>query len=64
MKNIWKYVLSGLGVGVIYLVWITIFSDILNGLSWEAAATVGTGFFLSFEMVILSGIIITKINKK
>ena len=64
MKDIWKYILIGLGVAALYWLWVVFFPTFFNGLKWEAAITVGTGFFLSFEMVILAGIMISKIKNK
>ncbi|MEG1593430.1 MAG: hypothetical protein RR350_03390 [Oscillibacter sp.] len=64
MKDIWKYILLGLGVVFLYWVWIAFFPSFFNGMTWEVATTVGTGFFLSFEIVILAGIIISKMKNK
>lgn len=63
MKDILKYILIGLGVVLLYWVWIAFFPSFFNGMTSEAATTVGTGFFLSFEMVVLAGII-TKMKNK
>ena len=64
MKDIWKYILIGLGVVFLYWVWIAFFPSFFNGMSREIAVMVGTGFFLSFEMAFLAGVIISKIKKK
>lgn len=63
MKEIGKYILIGIGVMLLYWGWIAVFTVFLKGMGWEAAVTAGTGFFLSFEMVVLAGIIISKIKK-
>ena len=64
MKDILKYILIGLGVALLYWVWIAFFPSFFNGMTFEGAITVGTGFFLSFEMVVLAGIIISKMKNK
>lgn len=64
MKNIGKYVLIGLGVVLVEWVFLALFMEMFNGLSQEGATVVGSAFFLAFEMVICTGVIISKIEKK
>ena len=64
MKNIGKYVLMGLGVVFLEWVFLAIFSEMFNGLSQEGAVAVGSAFFLAFEMVVCTGVIVSKIDKK
>lgn len=64
MKNIAKYILIGLGVVLVEWVFLAFFSEIFNGLSQEGAVAVGSAFFLAFEMVICTGVIVSKIDKK
>lgn len=64
MKNIGKYILIGLGVVVIEWVFLAFFSEMFNGLSQEGAVVVGSAFFLAFEMVICTGVIVSKIKNK
>lgn len=64
MKNIGKYILIGLGVVLVEWVFLAIFSEMFNGLSQEGAVVVGSAFFLAFEMVICTGVIVSKIDKK
>jgi len=64
MKNIGKYILNGLGVVLVEWVFLAIFSEMFNGLSQEGAVVVGSAFFLAFEMVICTGVIVSKIDKK
>jgi len=45
-------------------VFLAIFSEMFNGLSQEGAVVVGSAFFLAFEMVICTGVIVSKIDKK
>ena len=64
MKNMGKYI--GIGLCVVFVEWIflSLFSEIFNGLSREGAVVVGSAFFLAFEMVICTGVIASKIDKK
>ena len=64
MKNIGRYILIGLGVVFVEWVFLAFFMEIFNGLSQEGALIVGSAFFLAFEMVMCTGIITSKINKK
>ena len=64
MKNIWKYILIGLGVVAVEWVFLAFFMEIFNGLTHEGALIVGSAFFLAFEMIICTGVIVSKINQK
>lgn len=64
MKNMGKYLLIGLGVVAIEWVFLAFFSEMFNGLSQEGAVVVGCAFFLAFEMVICTGVIVSKMDKK
>ena len=64
MKNMGKYILIGMGVVLVEWVFLAIFMDFFNGLSQEGAVAVGSAFFLAFEMVICTGVIVSKIEKK
>lgn len=64
MKNIGKYILIGLGVVFVEWVFLAFFMEIFNGLSPEGALIVGSAFFIAFEIVMCTGIIASKINKK
>ena len=59
-----KYILIGLCVVLVEWIFLSLFSEIFNGLSQEGAIVVGSAFFLAFEMVICTGVIISKIDKK
>nr|WP_326208234.1 hypothetical protein [uncultured Oscillibacter sp.] len=48
----------------LYWVWIAWFPSFFSGLAQDEALLVGTGFFLSFEMVILAGVILSEMKKK
>ena len=63
MKNIWKYILIGLGVVVIEWIFLGVFHSWFNGLDQTGAVVIGAAFFLAFEMVICTGAIISKIEK-
>ena len=64
MKNIWKYMLIGIGVVVIEWIYLAFFSEVFNGLSQEGALITGAAFFLAFEMVVCTGAILSKLEKK
>lgn len=64
MKNIGKYILIGLGVVLVEWIFLAFFSEMFNGLSQEGAVAVGSAFFLAFEMVICTGVIVSRIEKK
>lgn len=64
MKNMGKYILIGLGVVLVEWVFVALFSEMFNGLSQEGAVAIGSAFFLAFEMVICTGVIILKIDKR
>ena len=63
-KDILKYILIGLGVALLYWMWIALFPSFFNGLAEDEAYIVGTGPFLSFEMVLLAGVILSKLKKR
>ena len=63
MKNMWKYVLIGLGTIVLEWVFVAFAEAFFSGLSQEGGIVIGTGFFLAFELVICTGVILSKIDK-
>ena len=63
MKNMWKYILIGLGVVVIEWIFLGVFHAWFNGLDQTGAVVIGAAFFLAFEMVICTGAIISKNEK-
>ena len=64
MRNWWKYVLIGLATVLLEGIFIVLTPVFLNGLSYTEGIIAGTGFFLAFEMVICTGAVIAKIEKK
>ena len=64
MKNIWKYILIGVGVVAVEWVFLAVFMEIFNGLTHEGALIVGSAFFFAFEMVVCTGVIVSKIKQK
>ena len=60
MKTMWKYVLVGICVVIVEWIFLALFSEIFNGLSQEGAVIVGAAFFLAFEIVVCTGLIISK----
>lgn len=63
MKNMWKYILIGLGTIVLEWIFLTLVFELFNGLDQTSGVVIGTAFFLAFEMVICTGAIISKIEK-
>lgn len=63
MKNIWKYILIGLGVVVAEWIFLALFIEVFNGLGQTGGVVIGAAFFLAFEMVICTGAIISKIER-
>lgn len=64
MKNMGKYILIGIGVVIIEWIFLAFFSEMFNGLSQEGAIVTGAAFFLAFEMLICTGAILSKMDKK
>ena len=58
----WKYILIGLGTVVLELILLVLFSPWFDFGREVSGIIVGVGLFLSFEMVICTGAIISKIN--
>ena len=64
MKNIWKYILSGVVAAILCWVVVGVAAPFFNGMPLEAAVALWVGMFLACEMVILTGIIISKIENR
>lgn len=62
MKNMWKYILIGLGTVILEWIFLAFFHAWFNGVGELGGIIIGVGFFLAFEMVICTGAIISKIN--
>lgn len=62
MKNVWQYILIGLAVVAVEWVFLTLFAKFFNGFTPTEALIVGAAFFLAFEIVICTGVIISKVN--
>lgn len=62
MKNIWRYILIGFGVVILEWIFLAFFSPWFDGMGELGGIIIGVGFFLAFEMVICTGIIVSKIN--
>ena len=60
----WKYILIGLGVAVLELILLVLFSSWFNFGSGGnlSGIIVSVGLFLAFEMVICTGAIISKLS--
>lgn len=64
MKNMWKYILIGLGTVILEWILLGVFPTWFNGMGELGGLIIGVGFFLAFEMVICTGAIISKIGSK
>lgn len=62
MKDVWKCILIGFVVVAIEWVFLALFSKFFNGLTPTEALIIGAAFFLAFEIVICTGVIISKLN--
>ena len=60
MKDVWKYILIGLGVAAGESVFLVLFAKSFNRLTPTEALIIGAAFFLAFEIVICTGAIISK----
>ena len=58
MKNMWKYILIGLGTVILEWIFLSAFSPWFNGMGELGGIIIGVGFFLAFEMVIFTGAIV------
>ena len=63
MKNILKYILIGFAVVILEWIFVVFCRDFINGASKAESVMIGTGFFLAFEMVICTGLILSKFDK-
>ena len=62
VKNMWKYILIGLGTVILEWIFLSAFSPWFNGMGELGGIIISVGFFVAFEMVICTGAIISKIN--
>lgn len=63
MRETVKFILIGLVVMFFYWVWTAVTPFLFNGLADDEALIVGTGLFLSFEMAVLTGVILSRIRR-
>ena len=63
MKNMWKYILIGLGTIVLEWIFLALVFEVFNGLDQASGVVMGTAFFLAFEIIICTGAIISKIEQ-
>ncbi len=62
MKDVWKYILIGFVVVAFEGVFLVLFAKFFNGLTPTEALIIGAAFFLAFEIVICTGVIISKLK--
>lgn len=63
MKDVLKYIGIACLVVLLEWIWLVLFPSWMNGLSQTEAMITGVGFFLAFEMVICTGVILSKRKK-
>ena len=63
MNNIFKYILICLGTIILEWVFLAFVVTLFGGTSFESALVLGAAFFLAVEMVICTGVILSKIDK-
>ncbi len=64
MKNIGIAILIAVGTIFLEWMWLGICQSFFSGMSMETATIAGVGFFLAAELVICTGIILAKLDKK
>ena len=65
MKNIWKHLFVGLLVSCLYVVCAaSIFPALFSIWLYEESLVIGTGMFLSCEMVVLTSMMLSKLKDK
>ncbi len=62
MKDVWKYILIGFVVIAVEGIFLTLFAKLFNGLTPTEALIIGAALFLAFEIVICTGMILSKLN--
>ena len=62
MKDVWQYILIGLTVVAVEWVFLVLFVKLFNGLTPTEALIIGAALFLAFEIVICTGVLISKFN--
>lgn len=60
MKDVWQYILIGFVVVAVEWVFLVLFAKFFNGLTSTEALIIGAAFFLAFEIVICTGVILSK----
>ena len=63
MKTICNYTLAGLATAFACFCWTCFFADACRSLPKEAGIAMGIGLFLSFELVVLAGILVSKMGR-
>lgn len=64
MKNIWKYILAGFCTIVLEWLFLAAFATWFNGMGELGGIIIGAAFFLAFEIVICTGVIISKLENR
>lgn len=64
MKNLYKYILAGLGVIVLEWIFLAAFATWFNGMGELGGIIVGAAFFIAFEIAVCTGIIVSKLENR
>ncbi len=62
MKDVWQYILIGLVVVAVEGVFLALFTKLFNGFTPTETLIIGAAFFLAFEIVICTGVVISKLD--
>ena len=62
MKLMWKYILIGFVTVIAEWIFLGAFSTVFDGMGALGGIVLGVGVFLAFEMVICTGVILSKLN--
>ncbi|WP_071433924.1 hypothetical protein [Angelakisella massiliensis] len=64
LLNILRLILLGIAIAVGGLLFSDMFGHFLNGLSYEIAVVLGMGMYLCILLVLCTGLILSRLNKK
>ena len=62
MKHMWKYILIGFVTVIAEWIFLGAFFTVFDGMGALGGIVLGVGVFLAFEMVICTGVILSKLN--
>lgn len=62
MKHMWKYIVIGIVTVLVEWIFLGAFAAVFDGMGEMGGIILGVGVFLAFEMVICTGVIISKLT--